>query len=87
MKVKIVDTYFSVCNGCKIKNISISLFHRDLHVDVYLSVYKDGYAVSARVGGSGLVLLSSVHFAKDYFPSRKAFYEYILNLAKTYGEN
>lgn len=87
MKVKIVDTYFSVCNGRKVKNQVINLFHRDLAVGVSLSIMRDCYEVSARDSGSGHVLLSAVHFTKDYFPSRKALYEYILTLAKTYGKN
>ena len=75
------------CYGFKVKHYFINLIHRDIYVGVYLSVYKDSYVVSARVSGSDRVLLSAVHFTKDYFPSRKALYEYILTLAKTYEKN
>lgn len=87
MRVKVVDTYFSYCNGSKIKNLVVNIFHRDLAVGVSLSVTRDYYVVSARVAGSDYLLLSAVHFPKGYFPSRKALYEYILTLAKTYGKN
>ena len=87
MKVKIVDTYFSYCNGSKVKNLVVNLFHRNLAVGVFLSITRNSYLVSARRAGSDFLLLSAVHFTKDYFPSRKALYEYILTLAKTYGKN
>lgn len=87
MKVRIVDKSIADCDGFKVEHYFINLIHRDIYVGVYLSVYKDSYVVSARVSGSDHVLLSAVQFTKDYFPSRKALYEYILTLAKTYGKN
>lgn len=87
MKVKIVDTYCSVCNGRKVKTLWICLSHRDLSVGVSLSLLKDGYEVFARVAGSNRFILDPVFLSKDKFPSRKALYEYILTLAKTYGKN
>lgn len=88
MKVRIVDKCIAYCDGFMVEHYFINLIHRDIYVGVYLSVYKDSYVVSARVSGSvHVLLLSAVHFTKDYFPSRKALYEYILILAKTYGKN
>lgn len=87
MKVKIVDTCFSYRNGSKVNNLFVNLFHRGLSVGVYLTIFKHSYVVSARVSGSDHLLLSEVHFTKDYFPSRKALYEFILLLAKTYEKN
>lgn len=87
MKVRIVDKCIADCDGFKVQHYFINLIHCDIYVGVYLSVYKDSYVVSARVFGSGRFLLSAVHFTKDYFSSRKALYEYILTLAKTYGKN
>lgn len=87
MKVRIVDTYFTAFNGRKVKNLSIVLSHCDLKVGVSLSVMKDSYVVSARLAGSYRFLLAPVAIKKDLFPSRKALYEYILTLAKTYGKN
>lgn len=86
MKVRTVDTCISDCNGFKVKSHFINLIHRDICIGVYLTVLKDSCVVSARVSGSDHFLLSAVHFTKDFFPSRKALYEYILTLAKTYGE-
>lgn len=87
MKVKIVNTYYSVRNGRKVKTSFMILSHCDLNVGVTLSLLKDGYEVSARVAGSNRFILDPVVFSKDKFPSRKALYEYILTLAKTYGKN
>lgn len=87
MKVRIVDKCIADSDGYKVRRYHINLIHRDISVGVCLFVYKGSYVVSARVSGSGPVLLSAVHFTKDYFPSRKALYEYILTLAKTYGKN
>lgn len=87
MKVRIVDKRIANCGGFITEHYFINLIHRNIYVGVYLSVYEDGYVVSARVSCSRHLLLSAVHFPKDYFPSRMALYEYILTLAKIYGKN
>lgn len=87
METRIIDAYLSYYRGRRLKTQVVELSHRDLVVGAHITFFEDGYRVSARAAGSDRFLLLNVDLSKDKFPSRKALYEYILTLAKTYGKN